>query len=324
MTLALGSILIGIIGVIWGADRFVTGGVATADRLGVSRFVIGLTIIAIGTSAPEIWVAVRASMKAQPELAIGNAIGSNIANIGLVLGISVMIREVTLTREMLRIEMPFLLCVTVVGLIAIANLHVGRGDAVMLLGLFALSIIYLVRHKDILPPSVETAISEEIGQMSSMPLGKSIGWTLLGLIVLQLACDLLIYGATELAGILGVRTFVIGLTIVAIGTSLPELAVTVGAALKNHAEVAIGNVIGSNVLNLLLVLAIPGLLAPAELNQLDLFRDGGMLMILTLSMFLFASASTTHTIGRVSGLLLFATWLGYMGLLVLHKPLSPG
>ena len=319
MIWALASITIGIIGVVWGAERFVAGGVATADRLGVSRFVIGLTIIAIGTSAPEIWVAVRASMKAEPELAIGNAIGSNIANIGLVLGITAMIRSIKLTPEMLKIEMPFLLGVTVVGLIAIVNLWVGRGDAMMLLGLFALSLIYIVRHRDHMPKTVETAISEEIGQLSSMSLGRSVFWTLVGLVTLQVACDLLIFGATELAELIGVRTFVIGLTIVAVGTSLPELAVTVGAALKGHSELAIGNVIGSNILNLLLVLAIPGLLYPTRLDQLDLFRDGGMLMILTLSMYLFASASTKHAIGPFSGFLLFAAWIGYMGLLVAHN-----
>ena len=314
----LASIVVGIVGVVWGAERFVSGGIATADRLGVSRFIIGLTIIAVGTSAPEIWVAVRASMKAQPELAIGNAIGSNIANIGLVLGITAMIMPVMLRREMLKIEMPFMLVVTLLGLVVIGNLWVGRGDAIMLLGLFALSIIYIVRNRDHIPKTMENAIEEEIGQLSAMSLAKGLMWTLVGLIVLQLACDLLIYGATELAQHLGVRTFVIGLTIVAVGTSLPELAVTVGAALKGQSEVAIGNVIGSNILNLLLVLAIPGLLAPTKLDQLELFRDGGMLMILTLAMFLFASASSKHVIGRASGALLFAAWLGYMGLLVVH------
>ena len=314
----LTSIIVGIVGVVWGAERFVSGGVATADRLGVSRFIIGLTIIAVGTSAPEVWVAIRASMKGQPELAIGNAIGSNIANIGLVLGITAMIMPVALRREMLKIEMPFMLVVTLIGLVVIANLWVGRGDAIMLLGLFFLSIIYIVRNRDHIPETVESAIEEEIGQLSSMPLGKSILWTLFGLIVLQIACDLLIFGATGLAEHLGVRTFVIGLTIVAVGTSLPELAVTVGAAFKGHSEVAIGNVIGSNILNLLLVLAIPGLLAPTKLDELELFRDGGMLLILTLCMYLFASASPKHVIGRFSGSLLFAAWLGYMGLLVVH------
>lgn len=315
---ALASIVVGIVGVVWGAERFVAGGVATADRLGVSRYVIGLTIIAIGTSAPEIWVAIRASMKGEPELAIGNAIGSNIANIGLVLGVTVMIKQLSISREVLKIELPFLLTVTAVGLIAIANLWVGRGDALMLLGLFALSLLYIARHRDHMPQTVETAISEEIEQLSTMSLGRSILWTLIGLVVLQVACDLLIFGAAELAQLLGVRTFLIGLTVVAIGTSLPELAVTVGAALKDHAEVAVGNVIGSNILNLLLVLAIPGLLHPTRLDQLDLFRDGGMLMILTLSMYLFASASPKHAIGRFAGLLLFSAWLAYMGLLVVQ------
>ncbi len=319
MTWALASIAIGIIGVVWGAERFVSGGVATADRLGVSRFVIGLTIIAIGTSAPEIWVAVRASMKAQPELAIGNAIGSNIANIGLVLGITAMIRSVNVTREVLKIEMPFLVGVTLVGLSVIANLWVGRGDAMLLLGLFAFSLIYLVRHRDHMPESVGNAISEEIGQLSSMSLGRGIFWTVLGLVVLQVACDVLIFGATELAELFGVRTFIIGLTVIAVGTSLPELAVTVGAAVKGHSEVAIGNVIGSNILNLLLVLAIPGLLYPTRLDQLDLFRDGGMLMILTLTMYLFATASTKHAIGRFGGAILFAAWIAYMSLLVVHN-----
>lgn len=316
---ALASITIGIIGVVWGAERFVAGGIATADRLGVSRFVIGLTIIAIGTSAPEIWVAVRASMKAQPELAIGNAIGSNIANIGLVLGITAMIKSVKLSPEMLKIEMPFLLGVTIVGLIVIANLWVGRGDAILLLALFSLSLVYLVRHRDSMPKTVQTAISEEIEELSSMSLGRSVFWTLFGLVVLQLACDLLIFGAIEFAELVGARTFMIGLTVIAVGTSLPELAVTVSAAIKGHSEVAIGNVIGSNVLNLLLVLAIPGLLLPTQLEQLDLFRDGGMLMILTLSMYLFASASTNHAIGRASGFILLAAWVAYMSLLVVHR-----
>ena len=319
MILAIGSIFIGVIGVVWGSERFVVGGVATADRLGVPRFIIGLTIMAIGTSAPEIWVAVRASLKAQPEIAIGNAIGSNIANIGLVLGVTAMLSRVPFTREMLKIEMPFLLGVTVVGLIVLGNLWVGQGDALVLLGLFAVSVIYIVRHRNRMPERLESAIDEEIGQLSTMSLTRSVLWTLVGVVVLQICCDILIYGAIELAEELNVRTFVIGLTIVAIGTSLPELAVTVGSALKGHSEIAIGNVIGSNVLNLLLVLAIPGLLAPTRLDQLDLFRDGGMLMILTLSMFLFASVSAKHELGRFTGILLFATWLGYIGLLIVHN-----
>lgn len=319
MLLATGAIILGIIGVVWGAERFVSGGVATADRLGVPRFIIGLTILAVGTSAPEIWVAVRASLKAQPEIAIGNAIGSNIANIGLVLGITAMLAPLRFARETLKIEMPFMLAVTVVGLVAIANLWVGRGDALALLGLFAISVIYIVRHRNKMPKRIETAIDDEIGQFSTMTLAQGIAWTLVGVVVLQICCDLLIYGATELATLLNVRTFVIGLTIVAIGTSLPELAVTLGAALKGHSEIAIGNVIGSNILNLLLVLAIPGLIAPTLLDQLDLFRDGGVLMILTLSMFLFASASPKHELGRFAGILLFATWLGYIGLLVVYS-----
>lgn len=319
MFLAVGSVVIGIIGVVWGAERFVAGGVATADRLGVPRFIIGLTIMAIGTSAPEIWVAVRASVQAQPEIAIGNAIGSNIANIGLVLGITAMLSRLAFTPEMLKIEMPFLLGVTVVGLIVLANLWVGQGDALVLLGLFLISVIYIARHRNKIPERLESAIAEEIGQLSTMSLTQSIVWTIVGVVALQICCDLLIHGATQLAELLNVRTFIIGLTIVAVGTSLPELAVTVGSALKGHGEIAIGNVIGSNILNLLLVLAIPGLISPTGLDQLDLFRDGGVLLILTLSMYLFASVSSKHELGRFTGILLFATWLGYMALLVLHN-----
>jgi len=324
MFVAIVSILVGIVGVYWGAERFVAGGVATATRLGVSKFVIGLTVIALGTSAPEIWVSASASIlpPREPEIAVGNALGSNIANIGLVLGVAALIKPIAFTRDTLRIEMPFLIGVTAIGIGLVANMWLGRWDGAILLGLFLLYLLYVGLYKARRPDAAEGGDAEADAQGAPMSLVRALVWTAVGLAVLQSASYLLIFGASGFATELGVSDLFIGLTIVAVGTSLPELAVTVRAVRANHGGLALGNVIGSNILNLLLVLAIPALIAPTALGEFNLLRDGGALAILTAAMYLFAVASRSRrsrAVGRLSGALLLGGWIAYMTLLIVQS-----
>jgi cation:H+ antiporter len=281
----------GLILLTWSAGRFVLGASCLARGLGVTPLLIGLTIVAFGTSAPEIAVAVLAALQGNPGLAIGNAIGSNIANIGLVLGVSAMVTPLLVRSAILRREFPILLLVTVLGFVLILDGTLGRVDGLILIAGLLLLTGWLVRNgmrgriePDALGIDLEEALPEP------MPLPRALFWLVLGLVLLLLSSQALVWGAVEIAEALGVSDLVIGLTIVAIGTSLPELATSVAAAMKGENELAIGNIIGSNLFNLLCVLAIPGLVAPGALENTALIRDYPMMLGLTFLLFFLALA----------------------------------
>jgi cation:H+ antiporter len=289
MLLPILAVVGGLLLLTWSAGRFVLGASCLARGLGVAPLLIGLTIVAFGTSAPEIVVSVLAALQGNPGLAIGNAIGSNIANIGLVLGLSALVTPLLVRSAILRQEFPILLLVSLLGFVLILDGTLGRVDGLILIAGLLLLTGWLVSsgmrgriEPDALGIDLEEALPEP------MPVPRALFWLGLGLVLLLVSSQALVWGAVAIAEALGVSDLVIGLTIVAIGTSLPELATSVAAAMKGENELAIGNIIGSNLFNLLCVLAIPGLVAPGALENTVLIRDYPMMIGLTFLLFFLA------------------------------------
>lgn len=311
------AIIAGITLLVWSADRFVLGAAATAQHLHVSPLIIGLVIMGFGTSAPEMMVSSLAALEGSPGIGIGNAIGSNIANIALVLGVTAMIMPIGIRSEILRREFPILLVVTLACGLMLLDYSLDRLDGILLLASLFLLMTWLIQNSrkegenDTLTPE----ITEEIPQQLS--LSSALLWTLVGLVVLLLSSRLIVWAAVEIAVAYEVSELVIGLTIIAIGTSLPELAASITAARKQEHDMAIGNIIGSNLFNILGVLALPGLILPSVIDNEVLTRDYSVMAGLTVLLFLMSSLfkSEKRAIGRMEGVVLLACFVGYLGLL---------
>lgn len=255
---AAAAIVIGLVILVWGADRFVLGSAALARSLGIPPLLIGLTVVGFGTSAPEILISTTAALKGSSGIAIGNALGSNIANIGLILGAASLFLPLRVKSDILLREYPLLLLVSCGAFALMIDGQLDEIDGMAMLAGLALSMFLLVRiglHRRDHDPLAEQ-MEAEIPSGLSAP--AATGWFLLGLATLIVSSRLLVWGASEVALALGISDLVIGLTIVAVGTSLPELAATIMSAIKNEHDLAIGNVVGSNIWNLLAVLGIPG------------------------------------------------------------------
>jgi len=311
------ALIFGFITLVWSADKFLSGAASTANHMGISKMLIGLTVVSVGTSAPEILVAIAASIEGTPLLAVGNAIGSNIANIGLVLGITALITPLAFSQTVLKAELPWLLCATLLALILMFDLEISPLDGILLLTGLALILWRLIKNQQTAGADVSESIQEELDELQNMPRRQAIFWLIVGLLVLLVSAEILVWAATQIAEALGVSELVIGLTIVAVGTSLPELAATVGSAVKGHSDIAIGNVVGSNILNILAVLAIPGLIGGTELDIVALWRDCGMMLALTLLLALFAYAiGSQPVITRFEGAVMLFAWCGYNMVLI--------
>jgi len=310
------ALIFGFITLVWSADRFLSGAASTASHLGVSKLLIGLTVVSVGTSAPEILVAIAASFEGNSLLAVGNAVGSNIANIGLVLGITAVIAPLPFSQTVLKSELPWLLGATMLALVLLFDLELSVIDGLLLLTGLMLVLYRLLRNQTV-GTDVSTSIEEELEEMPQMTPVMAWVWLIIGLAVLLLSAELLVWAATTIADRLGVDELIIGLTVVAVGTSLPELAATVGSAIKGHTDIAIGNVVGSNILNILAVLAVPGLIGGTEIEAVALWRDCGMMLALTLLLALFAYAINSQpVITRFEGTVMLFAWVGYNYLLV--------
>ena len=308
--------IVGFAVLIWSADRFLSGAAATATNLGVSNIVIGLTVVSLGTSAPEIVVALIAALEGNAILAIGNAIGSNIANIGLVLGITAIVAPLPFSQNVLRRELPWLLGATVLAIVLIFDRVLSFTDGVFLLAGLAYILWQLLRSEREADPT-ESALASELEELPEMKQSSALFWLFAGLAALLASAQLLVYAATQIALDLGISSMIIGLTIVAIGTSLPELAATVGAAMKGQPDIAIGNIVGSNILNILAVLAVPALISTTGLDFSALWRDSGMMLALTLMLALFAYGMNSRAvITRFEGLVMLLAWIGYNLLLI--------
>lgn len=316
MWIELTLLVLGFVALIWSSDKFLSGAAATATNMGVSKMMIGLTVVSVGTSAPEIVVATMAALDGTSLLAVGNAIGSNIANIGLVLGITAIITPLPFSRNVRRKELPWLLGATFLAVILMFDRHLGFVDGlILLLGLAYILWQLVVSQSD--PEYSTDAIADELDELPEMTNKQSIFWLAIGLIVLLASAQVLVYAATNIASTLGVSDMIIGLTIVAVGTSLPELAATVGSALKGQPDIAIGNVVGSNILNILAVLAVPGLINATDMNYAALWRDSGLMLALTLMLALFAyGINSRAVITRFEGAVMLMAWMGYNLLLI--------
>jgi cation:H+ antiporter len=316
MLLASFAILAGLIILVWSADKFVLGAAATAKQLGMSPLLIGMTIVSLGTSAPEIFVSATASLQGSGVLAIGNAIGSNIANMGLVLGITALIAPLPIQSKMLKKEIPILFVVTLIAGFALLNLNIDLMDSILMFICLAITIVWLFRGAED-QQGIVGMDEEEAEELNAMSRGKAIFWLVLGLIALMFSAQILVWGAVEVARNFGISELIIGLTIIAIGTSLPELAASVASALKGHHDIAIGNVVGSNIFNLLAVMPIPGLIATTEVTPEVLYRDYGTMLLITLFLIGFVYMFRADgRVGRRAGSLLLLGYFSYLGLLM--------
>ena len=318
LLLPLLAILLGFAGLIWSADKFVLGASTTAKNLGVSPLMIGLTIVAFGTSAPEIFTSAVASLKDSPDIALGNALGSNIANIGLVLGITVLVCPMMIPMLVVKKELPALVLLTLACFFLLADLRLDYLDGLVLLAILCVFAWIAWRSNRDNPDEVSEEVGDYIADMSTL---KASSWMLFSLALIIVSSNILVNGAREIALALGVSELVIGLTIVAIGTSLPELATSIASVLRRHHDLAIGNIIGSNIFNLLLVLPVPALIAPFPISPAVLWRDYSTMLILTLllAVMMLVSAKRKGSIGRLSGSVLLLLYLTYTGFL-LYNP----
>ena len=309
MLIAIATVVVGLGLLIWSADRFVDGASATAGHLGMSPMLIGLTIVAFGTSAPEMLVSTMAALDHAPGLAIGNAIGSNIANIALVLGATALVSPLPIKGHLVRVELPILTLATIGAGIILIDYYLDAIDsAVLLFGL--LVCLYLFKRYQQDHPE------DQIEPLANMSLKVGIIWLLVGLFLLALGSKMLVGGAVYIATSLGVSEMIIGLTIIAIGTSLPELAASIMSARKGQHGIALGNIIGSNIFNLLGVMAIPALIRPVVIEADALWRDYGLMLLLTLFILVLGfNARRGGHISRPMGGLLLLTYVMYMFLL---------
>jgi len=308
------AVLVGLGLLTWSADRFVAGAAGLARAMGVSTLIIGLTIVAFGTSAPEMLVSAMAAWQGNSGIAIGNAIGSNIANMALVLGTTALIAPLSVHSSTLNREFPLMLGIMLATLALLWNGVLSRWDGLLLLaGMAALVLwtIHLARTTGSDDPLV-AEFSEEIPQ--AMPLGRAWWLLLSGLVLLLASSRLLVWGAVGIAEHFGVSDLVIGLTIIAIGTSLPELAASIVAARKGEHDIAVGNVVGSNLFNILAVLGIAGTIGPGPFDRLVLLRDFPLMLGLAVVLYLMARGFSRRgegTIERWAGAVLLATFLAY-------------
>lgn len=308
-------ILLGLIGLVYSADKFVEGASNLARNLGMSAILVGIVIVGIGTSAPEILVSSSAALEGS-DLALGNAIGSNISNIGLIIGLTALFVPLTVRRELLKKEFALLIAVTFLGIYLLSDGNLVRLDAFFFLISLAFVMYFFImnakhgKHNE--PVEEESEIT--------MTMGKSILYTVLGMIALIGFSKLLVFGAVSLAKAMGVDDIIIGLTIVSVGTSLPELSACIAAARQKQADLAIGNIVGSNIFNILAVLSASGFIHPMEVKQEMLVRDLPLMGILTIGFLLVSfSPKGDGKINRVDGFLFLTIFVLYITSLVLEE-----
>jgi len=313
MTFSILAVVAGLALLVWSADRFVDGAAAAARHFNVPPLLIGMVIVGFGTSAPEMVVSAIASWQGNPGIALGNAYGSNITNIALILGLTAMISPIVVHSKVLHKELPILMVVTGFALFLLRDNELSRMDG--WLHLLVLSILVgwsilqgLRERSDALGEEMEAELV-----VHEMPLGRAFLWLAVGLVLLIISSRMLVWGAVNIAHHFGVSDLIIGLTVVAVGTSLPELASSIAAIRKNEHDIALGNVIGSNLFNTLAVIGIAGTINPIAVEA-DIFnRDMMVMSALTVTLFLFAYGfrGRQGRISRFEGLLLLSAYVGY-------------
>lgn len=314
------QIVAGLLLLIWGADRFVHGAAAIARNLGVAPLLIGLTVVAFATSAPEIVVSIIAATRGESDLAIGNAIGSNTANIGLVLGLIAMIRPIELTSATLRREMPALLAVSLLTVTLFLDTYLSQVDGIVLLVGLVIVMVWLTRlglrssAADPMLADYEAEIPKDVKTVAA------VAWLAVGLGLLLLGAEFVVDAAIEIARELGVSDVVIGVTLVALGTSIPEVAVSLISAIKGEYGLAIGNVVGSNIFNLLAVIGVAGAIEPTALAPSVLSLHIFVMSAFTLVLFAMTyEYDGRGRINRLEGAALFTAFVGYVGYVVMES-----
>ncbi|MCP1314863.1 MULTISPECIES: calcium/sodium antiporter [unclassified Halomonas] len=318
MLLAFLAVAIGLVLLIWSAEKFIDGAASLSKLLGLSPLLIGMLVIGFGTSAPEMMVSVLAALQGNPGLAVGNAYGSNIANIGLVLGFVALMAPLAVHSSVIRKEMPLLVGAMLLTGYMLFDGWVTRIEASILLLALALFIGFSIwRARAQQGDALEEEVLDSLEQ-APMSRGKSLFWTLTGLVLLVVSSRMLVWGAVEIATAFGVSDLIIGLTVVAVGTSLPELASSISALRRGEHDLVLGNVVGSNLFNSLAVVGLAGLIAPIEAGREVLVRDWSVMTCMTLLMVLFAFSwrGRPRRINRVEGGVLFALFIGYTGYMV--------
>lgn len=314
MLLAFAAIAAGLVLLVWSSDKFVDGAVGLAESSGISKAMIGLTIVAIGTSAPEIVVSIMSALAESPALAFGNAVGSNIANMGLVLGVTALIAALPVKPGLMKEDLPALLAVTAAAGFLLYDLTLTRNDGFAMFAILVALMLLMIRYKK--EHADELIAPEDVAAIPDISLKASIFWFILGLVVLVGASRLLVWGAIEVAQALGVSEIVIGLTIVAVGTSLPELAASVASALRKHHDIALGNIVGSNIFNLIAVLPAAAVIYPIQLEQHEFQRDYGSMVLITLLLTAFILwPRKNRMLSRVEGSILLLCYASYLAML---------
>ena len=313
MLLASIALIVGLMVLMWSADHFVNSSAATARNFGMSPMLIGLTIVAIGTSAPEVLVSLMAALSGFGDLAVGNAVGSNIANVGIVLGLTLLIAPIRVNPRLMSKELPLLVGITVISGAVIYDNLINFLDGILLITALVITMV-LIHYWQKQPSDVafSTIGEEEEAEIPEMKQGKATLILIGSLLLLLSSSRVLVWSATTIAQYFGVSELTIGLTVVAIGTSLPELAASVASALRKHPDMALGNIIGSNMFNLLAVMAVPGLVGESTINPSAFTRDYPVMCAITiLLMVLVLAGKKPRTLGRISGITLCAAYISY-------------
>lgn len=316
MTLAIAAIIGGLILLVWSADRFVEGAASAARHFGMAPLLIGIVVIGFGTSAPEMIVSASSALSGSPGIALGNAYGSNITNIALILGFTAIIKPLLVHSDVIKKELPILMAVTALSAYLVYDANITRLDAVILLAVFTCymtwTVITAMKSKN---DPLANDVDAELDDLPQMTIGKAIMWLVVGLLLLMVSSQFLVWGAVEVAKFFGVSDLVIGLTIVAVGTSLPELASSIAAARKGEVDLALGNIIGSNLFNTLAVVGIAGAIEPMEVAPEVFSRDmvimSGLTVLLFLMCFNLYRRPEGGRINRLEGLLLLLSYIGY-------------
>lgn len=317
MLMAIGAIIAGLVLLVWSADKFVEGAAATAKHLGMPTLLIGMVIIGFGTSAPELAVSAMAASDGNPGLALGNGYGSNITNIALIVGLTAIIAPIAVHSQVIRKELPLLLVLTLIAGAQLLDGELSRIDGWVLLGVFAAVMGWSIYQgyqgkEDPLAGDTETEMIAH-----PMPLKSAIIWLVVGLVLLIVSSRILVWGAVTIAQSLGISDLIIGLTIVAIGTSLPELASALAAVKKNEHDLILGNILGSGIFNILAVVGLAAVIEPLSVAPEVLYRDWTLMFGLTLALLVmgFGLTGWRKLISRVDGALLLLVYVGYTGYL---------
>ena len=321
MILAIVAIVVGLVLLVWSADRFVDGAVGVAQFFGMSTFLIGMLVVGFGTSAPEMVVSVLSALNDTPQLALGNAYGSNIANIALILGTTALIAPVIVKKQAVKRDIPILIATTVLTIVLVKDGNVSLFDGVVLLLAFVAITVFNISMElcDKRKRKNEAAESEPAEKVSIV---KAFAWLLVGLALLIASSRMLVWGAVYMAQALGVSDLLIGLTIVAVGTSLPELASSIAAARRGENDLAVGNVIGSNIFNTLVVVGIAAVITPIKAMDAEvLSRDLPIVSVLTLLLFFICipfkkkNGKRVSGFGRIGGAFFLSLYVAYLVLL---------